>query len=80
MSGSYLSKICHISINTLRKEISIINDYLKEYCCHIDTKISIGYSLIIDDEEVALPFLERILREINRFSYLDINDTKKKTI
>ena len=78
MSGSYLSKICHISINTLRKEISIINDYLKEYCCHIDTKISIGYSLIIDDEEVALPFLERILREINRFSYLGINDTQKE--
>ena len=78
MSGSYLSKICHILINTLRKEISIINDYLKEYCCHIDTKISIGYSLIIDDEEVALPFLERILREINRFSYLGINDTQKE--
>lgn len=78
LSGSYLSEICHISINTLRKEISIINDYLKEYCCHIDTKISIGYRLIIDDEEVALPFLERIIREINRFSYLSINDSQKE--
>ena len=34
--------------------------------------------MIIDDEEVALPFLERILREINRFSYLGINDTQKE--
>ena len=70
--------MCHISINTLRKEIDIINDFLQPYGCHIDTKISIGYSIIIDDESIARPFLFRLLKEINRYSYLNISSSQKE--
>lgn len=72
VSGGYLSRVCHVSVNTIRKEIGIINDYLKEYGCHIDTKIAIGYHFIVDEEELALPFIDQLLRDISRFSYLNL--------
>ena len=77
LSGAYLSNICQVSINTIRKEISIINDYLIEHGCHIDTKVAIGYTLVIDHEEKARPFIAQLIKDINRFGYLNINDSQK---
>ncbi|MGN1054822.1 MAG: helix-turn-helix domain-containing protein, partial [Erysipelotrichaceae bacterium] len=67
-----------ISINTLRKEIAIINDYLEQYGCQIETRISVGYSLLIIDEAVAIPFIRQFTKDIDRFGYLDISDSKKE--
>lgn len=77
LSGAYLSNICQVSINTIRKEISIINDYLAEHGCHIDIKVAIGYTLVIDDEEKARPFVSQLIKDINTFGYLNINDSQK---
>lgn len=78
ISGADISRMCHISINTLRKEINIINDFLLPHGCHIDTRIAIGYSLVIDDESKAAPFIYRLLKDINRYGYLNISDSKKE--
>ena len=77
LSGAYLSNICQVSINTIRKEISIINDYLTEYGCHIDIRVAIGYTLVIDDEAKARPFIAQLIKDINTFGYLNINDSQK---
>ena len=76
LSGATLSNICQVSINTIRKEISIINDYLYEHGCHIDIKVAIGYTLVIDDETKARPFITQLIKDINTFGYLNINDSK----
>lgn len=77
LSGAYLSNICQVSINTIRKEINIINDYLAEHGCHIDIKVAIGYTLVIDDDAKARPFISQLIKDINTFGYLNINDSKK---
>ncbi|MBQ7888340.1 MAG: HTH domain-containing protein [Erysipelotrichaceae bacterium] len=77
LSGAYLSNICQVSINTIRKEINIINDYLEEHGCHIDIKVAIGYTLVIDDEAKARPFISQLIKDINTFGYLNINDSQK---
>ena len=78
LSGAFLSDACHISINTLRKEITYINDYIKNHGCHIDTQISIGYSIVIDKPAIAHPFLQKMMRDISRFEYLNIEDYQKE--
>ncbi len=76
ISGLEISRACHISINTLRKEIDVINDFLTEHGCSIDIKIAIGYSLIIHDDAIAGPFLYRLLKDIHRFNYMNSSDRK----
>lgn len=78
ISGADISRMCHISINTLRKEINIINDFLEPHGCFIDTKISIGYSLVITDNSKADPFLYQFLKDFDRYGYLNIADLKKE--
>ncbi len=74
LSGSFLSQLCNVSINTIRKEIDIINDYLKDHGCHIETKIAMGYNLIITDPETANPFIEQLLQDIRCFRYLNLSE------
>ena len=78
LNGAELSNMCHISINTLRKEIIIINDFLADHGCYIDTKIAIGYSLVIENAELANTFLYQLIKNINRYGYLNISDFKKE--
>lgn len=74
ISSEELSKICNVSINTIRKEIDLINDYLEDHGCFIDTKIASGYFLTLDKPEQAKPFLTQILKEFRQFRYLNYSE------
>ncbi len=71
VSGEELSKICSVSINTIRKEIDLINHELAGKGCFIETKVAVGYSLTIRDPQAAAPFLTQSLKEFRRFDYLN---------
>ena len=71
VSGEELSKICNVSINTIRKEIDLINHELTGRGCFIETKVAVGYSLTIRDPRAAAPFLTQSLKEFRRFDYLN---------
>ena len=71
VSGEELSKICNVSINTIRKEIDLINHELAGKGCFIETKVAVGYSLTIRDPQAAAPFLTQSLKEFRRFDYLN---------
>ena len=74
VSGEELSKICNVSINTIRKEIDLINHELTGKGCFIDTKVAVGYSLNISDPQTATPFLTQTLKEFRRFDYLNYSE------
>ena len=74
ISSEELSKICNVSINTIRKEIDLINDYLRGHGCFIDTKIASGYCLTMVQPEQAQPFLAQILKEFRQFRYLNYSE------
>lgn len=74
ISSEELSKICNVSINTIRKEIDLINDYLRGHGCFIDTKIAAGYFLTLDQPELARPFLAKMLKEFRQFRYLNYSE------
>lgn len=74
LSGALLSQLCNVSINTIRKEIDIINDCISNYGCHIETKIAQGYVFVIDNEKIALPFIEQTLVDYRRYRYLNLAD------
>lgn len=71
VSGEELSKLCNVSINTIRKEIELINQELTHRGCTIETKVAVGYSLIVQDPEIAASFLTQSLKEFRRFDYLN---------
>lgn len=74
VSGEELSKICNVSINTIRKEIDLINHELTGRGCFIETKVAVGYSLTIRDPRAAAPFLTQSLKEFRRFDYLNYSE------
>ena len=74
ISSEELSKICNVSINAIRKEIDLINDYLRGHGCFIDTKIAAGYFLTLDQPELARPFLAKMLKEFRQFRYLNYSE------
>lgn len=77
LSGTYLSHLCNVSINTVRKEIDIINDFLKSHGCRIETRIAMGYSFVIENQRLARPFIEQLLIDIRRFCYLNLAEQSK---
>jgi len=74
LSGAFLSQLCNVSINTIRKEIDIINDYIVDYGCHIETKIAQGYIFVIDEEAIATPFIDKLMTDYRRYRYLNLSE------
>lgn len=74
LSGAFLSQLCNVSINTIRKEIDIINDYISEHGCHIETKIAQGYVFVVDNELIAVPFIDQLLIDYRRYRYLNLSE------
>ncbi len=77
LSGVFLSQLCNVSVNTIRKEIDIINDFLVDQGCLIETKIAAGYNFVITDPDLANPFISDFLRDITRYKYLNLSESSK---
>lgn len=74
VSGAHLSQVCNVSINTIRKEIELINDFLDEHGCRIETKIAQGYSFTMHQPQLAKPFIKQLLQDIRRYKYLNLSE------
>lgn len=51
---------CDASINTVRKEISIINETVEYYGFRIESKTSVGHYLMIYNYKLAEPYINRL--------------------
>ncbi|MGN1398573.1 MAG: BglG family transcription antiterminator [Erysipelotrichaceae bacterium] len=74
ISSNALSTICSVSVNTIRKSVGTINDYLADKGCFIDSKISSGYCMVVTDEELGNFYLAKEIENIDRFKYLDVSN------
>lgn len=74
VAGQHICHFCATSINTIRKEIPVLNDTLREHGCEIQAVTSQGYRLVLYDSKKANPYLISLLREIKRFSYLNLSE------
>ena len=74
VSSINLATICNVSINTIRKSVDNINDFLSDKYCYIDSKISSGYCLVFTDKEKAINFIDQAIDNIERFRYLDASN------
>jgi lichenan operon transcriptional antiterminator len=77
VSGQKLCEYCAASVNTIRKEIPMINEMLADHGCVIKPRTSIGYELVIENEKKAQPFLASRMKQIQRFSYLDVSENSR---
>ncbi len=75
--GQRLGILCGTSVNTIRKEIPVLNETLQEHGCCIDTKQSAGFMLRIENRKKAEPYLQETLRRIRRFSYINLEEYAK---
>jgi len=73
ISSALLSSLCNASISTIRQEIDIINTYLQNYKCHIEAKASLGYMIVIEDNEIAIKFIINFQKDARRFKYMNFS-------
>lgn len=71
ISSEDLSKICNVSINTIRKEIDMVNVFLQDHGCAIETKMASGYYLTMKDPKQGQIFLQQLLKDIRQFRYMN---------
>ena len=69
ISTKKLSLLCDVSINTLRRVLSNINERLEHQGLKIISKQSIGCYLVIENEQLASSFLSHFKYDIKRNSY-----------
>lgn len=60
ISSKELALLCNASVNTVRKEIGIINGIVEHYGFRNEARRSSGHSLIMFDRERAVPYIERL--------------------
>jgi len=60
ISSRSLALRCSVSVNTVRKEIGIINEIIEKYGFRIESRTAIGYYPVIFDEKQAVPYIQRL--------------------
>lgn len=66
VSNKELSLACNAAINTIRKELGVINETVRQHGFQIVSKVSVGNYLEIYDEILAKPYIEWIYERCNR--------------
>ena len=74
VSGAKISLLCNASLNTIRKELPALNDELNSHGCAIISHSSLGYELEKNDQHLANSYLDSILWEMKRFSFLNLQE------
>lgn len=59
VSNKELALSCNVAINTIRKEIALINEEMEKHGVSIASKTSVGNYLEIADRTLAGPYLEK---------------------
>ena len=73
VNGNYLAKYCNVSLATIRKEITNLNEYLKEHGCQVASRKSLGYYFDITDQEKLTAFQQELSSGMRRNNYLKIH-------
>jgi hypothetical protein len=68
ISSKDLAVHCDVAVNTLRKEIGLLNEIIEPHGFHILSKTATGHYIEILDDEMATPYMEKLkyLFERNR--------------
>ncbi len=68
-----ISLQCGVTVNTVRKEITLINEELEDHGFHILSKAAVGNSIEIFDEIKADPYIARIRELFRRSRRMDLS-------
>ena len=71
VSNKELALSCNVAINTIRKEIALINEEMEKHGVSIASKTSVGNYLEIADRTLAGPYLEKMWDLCNRYQRMD---------
>ena len=63
-SGAEIARDSGVSVNTARKELAQIREAIAAYGLALEAKTSMGYRLLMVDEEKALPFLKQAANRV----------------
>lgn len=74
ISGASLAKICDVSVSTINREIDQLNLLLSDHSCYIEKRRGAGYAFVVVDQAVAAPFINQLLNDIKRNSYLNFSN------
>lgn len=66
VSNKELSLACNAAVNTIRKELGVINKTVRQHGFQIISKASVGNYLKIDDAALAEPYIEWLYERCNR--------------
>jgi lichenan operon transcriptional antiterminator len=72
ISGQHLAEKCGVAVNTIRKEITLINAFMKEHGCSIQAQKNQGFSIVICDHEAADTYLEQLHARCKRNERLSV--------
>ena len=68
ITGNELTRLCNISIRTIRQDIKEINVLLKEYNMEIDSSVKKGYFLNKENKEILKK--QNIIRKVFDYEYI----------
>lgn len=71
ISNKELALHCNAAINTIRKEIGLINEEMEKHGFYIASKTSVGNYLEIVDQTQAEPYMEKLWDLCNRNQRMD---------
>jgi transcriptional antiterminator len=66
ISGKELSKLCGAAVNTVRKEIDLINEEISAHGLLIRSKLAVGFYIEITDPELAGAYTDNWLAHLRR--------------
>ncbi len=72
VTNQELALQCNVSINTIRKEITLINRDTQEHGFIIDSKASVGNSVEVVNPKIADPYIARLHDLFNRSERMDL--------
>ena len=75
VSGQRLAAQCGVSVNTIRKEISLINEDLLPHGCCIEAKAAAGFGLTVTDHTLADEYVFELRRRCRRNRNLSRHDS-----
>ena len=71
ISSKRLAMLCNVAVNTIRKEITILNREISGQGLYIEMKSSVGAYPVIADPERAIPYINRLRIFYNRSRHME---------
>lgn len=77
ISGRSIAYFCNASVNTIRKEVALINEVLVHQGCYIDAQASVGYSFCVQDPVKGRALIERLEQRYRRSRFMNLSTMER---